>query len=134
MTSNCEFCSKSFTNRNNFFKHCRTLGHIKSTEVLVDKQRSGNVWAKYITEQTPTPLEREFLYKYFQRNWNEKISDIDNKTRIENGLLPNYITDNELYDWINTKKMILPFIEIEDQIVPYEEVERSYMGLLLTSS
>ena len=103
----CEFCSKNFSNRNMLFKHYKTQGHIKSSEVKIDAQITCRVWGKYVTEQIPTPFEREFLYKYFQRNWNEKIGDEANHSRIQNGSFPDYITDNELYDWINTRKMII---------------------------
>jgi hypothetical protein len=89
------------------FKHYKTQGHIKSTEVKIDSQITCKVWGKYVTEQVPTPFEREFLYKFFQRNWTEKIGDEANHHRIENGSFPDYITDNELYDWINTRKMII---------------------------
>lgn len=127
----CEFCSKEFANRNNLLKHYKTISHIKSSEVKVDKQITCTVWGKYVNEELPTPYEREFLYKYFQRNWTEKIGDMDNHSRIERGQLPDYITDTELYDWYNTKKMlILPKEEgiiekierIEDKIVPYEMI------------
>jgi hypothetical protein len=124
----CDFCAKEFSNRNNLFKHYKTISHIKSSEVKVDAKLTCTVWGKYVTEQLPTPYEREFLYKYFQRNWNEKIGDEANYSRIQSGGLPDYITDTELYHWFNTKKMLIlqkeeGIIEridrIEDKIVPY---------------
>lgn len=124
----CEFCSKEFANRNNLLKHYKSINHIKSSNVQIDKQITCKIWGKYVTEQMPTPYEREFLYKYFQRNWNEKIGDMDNYSRIENGNLPDYITDTELYNWFNSKKMVILPIEEglmnknEYKIVPYCEM------------
>lgn len=123
----CEFCSKTFVNRNNLFSHYKTISHIEKTEVNVDKQLMTTVWSKHVLEQLPTPYEREFLYKYCQRNWNEKIGDGDNQYRIRNGTFPDYISDAELYDWYNHKKTLLLNNEGEkgeinevNEIIPYE--------------
>ena len=97
---NCEFCTKTFTNRNQLFLHYKTISHIEKTEVNINFR---NIWGKYVLEELPTPYEREFLYKFCQRNWTEKIGDRDNHYRIKNGNFPDYVSDFELYAWFNQK-------------------------------
>ncbi len=97
----CDFCCKQYNSQALLFKHYKTDSHIKKTDVGSDKilNTASTIWSKYVNREYPLPYEREILYKYFQRNWNEMIGDFDNKRRMEESKFPDYATNEEIEEW-----------------------------------
>ena len=92
----CEFCTKAFVNKDKLFKHCKTISHIERTNIPNPLPKASTIWNKYILKIKPTEHEREFLYKFFQRNWDTFVTDQQIHRQIECDELPDYQYEHPL--------------------------------------
>jgi len=111
----CDLCKYSTKDKFNYERHLKSLKHFHKTRPTEQEimYKMANLWGKYVSRKTPEEDERECVYQYFERNWEEMVSD-----NVLNSRPKEPYTSKEDFDeiWKTMNTSIVACEPLEEQI------------------